>query len=121
MDTLSANLRYVDASRLDTSFGRLGEVTVLTPARKALGTLEGVVVDLDWRRVCYLVVAARRWFMSRRYLVPLTSARFTDDGHALQVDVDDDELRPLSTEATPAPDLFQSGVRDDLTERSQAA
>lgn len=123
MDALQPNLRFIEASRLDTAAGRLGNgVAVVTPANQSLGKLEGVVVDPGWQRVRYLVVASRSWFSSRRYLVPLSTARLTDDGHAIQVDVDPEELTLVgANDSTRPPDFFEADFHAESGGRSQAA
>jgi len=115
------NLRFLTTDRIETSLGRLHEVTVMTSSNQRLGTLDGVLVDPDERRVQYLVVAARSWFKTRHYLVPLSTARFVDGGHQLETDIDADALDRL---AQVNPTQFHD-LADDLGEsaahRPQAA
>ena len=121
METPRTNLRFLTTDRIDTSLGRLQEVTVMTPSNERLGTLQGVLVDPDEHRVQYLVVATRGWFKMRHYLVPLRTARFVDGAHQLETDIDADEVARLA-EVNPTQ---LRDLADDVTEsaahRPQAA
>jgi hypothetical protein len=100
MDTLLGNFTFVEACRLETALGRLGDaMQVQTAAGRVLGKLAGVVIDPDRLRVRYLVVHARSLFKSRRYLVPLETARLTRGRDAIEVDVRPDELQTLPSDA----------------------
>lgn len=90
----SDTLRYVDAERVDTPAGRLGDAVVVGPSGVKLGNLDGIVVDPEARRVPYLVVAVKKRLSTRRYLLPLAPSRIDSD-HVLHVDVDKDDLDQL--------------------------
>ena len=121
METPLANLRFLTTDRIDTSLGRLHEVTVTTPSNARLGTLDGMLVDPDERRVQYLVVAARGWFKMRHYLVPLRTARFVDGARQLETDIEADELGRLpQVDPNQLPD-FGADDRTAPANRPQAA
>jgi hypothetical protein len=88
----NANLRFVEADRLDTSAGRLDDVVVVGADKTPLGKLEGVVIDPAELRVQYFVVGRRTWLSSRHYLLPMRTARLASDAHALEVDVNPADL-----------------------------
>jgi hypothetical protein len=121
MDTGRANLKFVSADRLDTSLGRLDDVTVVTPGRTQLGTLDGVLIDLDQHRIQFLVVESRGWFSSRHYLVPLGTARFVDGTRQLEADLEADDVKGLArVNPERLADLAGEGDRS-ASDRSQAA
>lgn len=96
MVAIEARLRYLDAGHVDTPAGRLGGAVLVGPSQSLLGTLDGVLVDPERRQVRYYVVGRkRRWFGSRHYLLPLRATRLDRDRHALEVDVEADEIPRL--------------------------
>ncbi len=118
METPRVNFRFVEAGRLDTVLGRLGnEMHVQTPDKRCLGRLVGVVVDPDHHRVQYLVVISRSWFKTRRYLVPLAAARLTADRRAIEVDVKDDELQTTADDAAALAAFFPPTPVNSRTRR----
>jgi hypothetical protein len=96
MSAIEARLRYLDAEHVKTTAGRLDGATLVSPTHAPLGTLEGVLVDPEFRQVRYYVVERKRsLFGSRHYLLPLTATRLDRDRLTLQVDVDADEIPHL--------------------------
>ena len=57
----SPRLCYLDAARVAGPAGELAGATVETSAAEPLGTLDGVLIDPDERRVRYLVVERTGW------------------------------------------------------------
>jgi len=111
MNALNADLRYIDAARVDTPAGRLGHAPLVSPTKEPLGKLDGIVVDPVSRQVRYYVVESPGWFTSRHYLLPLTPARLDRDRNAVELDVDADEISHLDQ---VEPDAFPRFSDDDL-------
>jgi|SRR5690348_14257784 hypothetical protein len=88
-------LRFLDAKNVETPAGRLNEFVLVSPTDAKLGTLDGVVVSPRERQVRYYVVKAGGWF-GRRYLLPATPARLESKRHALQVDLEPEDLNELA-------------------------
>jgi hypothetical protein len=65
-----SNLRYLSASKVASPAGVLSELELRTPEDSKLGTVDGVLIDPEARRVCYYAVGRSRLFDNRRYLVP---------------------------------------------------
>ena len=95
-------LRFVEAENVETPAGRLNDFVLVSPTDAKLGTLDGVVVSPLERQVRYYVVKTGGWLYSRRYLLPATPARLESDRHALQVDLEPEDLNEL-----PRTDLHQ--------------
>lgn len=91
MDTMGANLRYIDAGKLRTTADRLDGAVVVSPADNILGTLTGALIDPLRRHVSFLVVESG-WFAKHQYVLPLDTARFDRERNALLVDVEADGL-----------------------------
>jgi len=114
MRAIEAQLRYLDADHVETPAGRLNGAILVSPSQSALGKLDGVLVDPQYRQVRYYVVERkRRLFGSRHYLLPLTAARLDRDRHTLEVDVEADEI-PQLLEVDPS-DLPRFSDDDLLT------
>jgi len=90
----SDTLRYVDADRVDTPAGRLGDAVVVGPSGTKIGDLDGIVVDPGERRASYLVVSVKKRLRTRRYLLPLAPSRIDSD-HVVHVEVDSDDIDQL--------------------------
>jgi hypothetical protein len=90
-------LRFVDADKVETPAGRLHDFVLISPTDAKLGTLDGVIVSPHERQVRYYVVKAGGWFYGhRRYLLPATPARLKSERHALQVDLEPEDLNQLA-------------------------
>jgi hypothetical protein len=89
---MNSNLRYLAASRVDTPVGDLHDAVVLSPSDEELGTLNGVLVDPQERRLCYFVVESSHWLGRRQHLVPAGFARVAPQRKALYLDVDSDRF-----------------------------
>jgi hypothetical protein len=90
MDRMNTNLRYLAAARVDTPVGDLHDVIVLSPSEEHLGTLSGVLVDPQERRLCYFIVESGHWLGRRQHLVPAGCARVAPQRKALYLDVERD-------------------------------
>ena len=91
-------LRFLAAENVQTPAGRLNEFVLISPTDAKLGTLDGVVVSPRERQVRYYVVKTGGWF-GRRYLLPATPARVESERHALQVDLEPEDLNQLDRTA----------------------
>lgn len=92
MHTNDANttLRYVDASRLNSPAGDLADLDFRGFDDQRIGTLDGVVVEPETRRLRFFVVESSG---SRRILLPADlPARIDTATKTLRVDVDPDDL-----------------------------
>jgi len=92
VDCMNTNLRYLAASRVDTPVGDLHDVVVLSPSEEQLGTLSGVLVDPQERRLCYFIVESGHWLGRRQHLVPAGFARVAPQRKALYLDVESDRF-----------------------------
>jgi PRC-barrel domain protein len=95
MDPQRSDLRYIAANRVDSPAGRLDGTVVVSASKETLGRLDGIVFDPTDRRIRGFVVESSGWLMSRRYLVPPVQARLDRDHHALEVDLNEDEMSHL--------------------------
>ena len=103
MDSIAANLRYIDAGHLTIAAGDLNGASVVGQSAGTLGTLAGALVDPGQRSICYLVVESRHWLKKHRYLLPLGVTRFDPAGQRLLVDSANADLRELTDEARFVP------------------
>ena len=95
----TSELSFLDASNVTSPAGVLSELDVLSAEGRRLGSIEGVVIDANARRVRYLSVRSAGWFGRRRYLVQADqSGQIEGEGKALRLRVD------LQNEAVPGLD-----------------
>src|SRR5689334_23342808 len=78
MDSIAANLRYIDAGHLTIAAGDLNGASVVGQSAGTLGTLAGALVDPGQRSICYLVVESRHWLKKHRYLLLLVDSANAD-------------------------------------------
>lgn len=95
MAAYTSNLRYLDAARVDTPAGSLATMSLISPSDKSVGTLDGVIIDPIERQVRYFVVKSRRWWMTRRYLFPLTPTQIDSERPGFHVELELDDLQRL--------------------------
>jgi hypothetical protein len=86
-------LRYLNAERVDTPFGTLASLALVSPTDEKLGNIGGVLIDPSEREVCYFVVESRRLLKTYRYLLPLNPVRI--DADALHTELESVDLRQL--------------------------
>jgi hypothetical protein len=103
MDSIAANLRYIEADRLTTAAGDLNRASVVGQTADTLGTLAGALVDPGRRSICYLVVESRHWLKKHRYLLPLGVTRFDPVKQALLVDSANTDLREVTEDERLVP------------------
>jgi hypothetical protein len=101
MDTIDANLRYIEAENLRIrSMAPTG--SVLKGRRgNVLGKLSGILVDPLRRQVRYLIVESRSWLATRHYSVPLDATRVDREHKALVVDLEADALSEVQVGSIP--------------------
>jgi PRC-barrel domain protein len=93
--SIDLHLRYLDADQVDTPVGRLTAMTLISPSDETVGSLTGVILDVIERRVRYFVVESRRWWRTKRYLVPFTPTRIDSERHRLRVELEPRDLPQL--------------------------
>lgn len=108
-----AELRFIEANRVDTPAGRLNDYTVVSPTDAQLGKLDGVIVDPTHRQVRYYVVKAPGWLLSQHYLVPASPVRLEAERRTVQFDI---EPSDLSTLPKTDPDSFSKFSAEDAVE-----
>jgi hypothetical protein len=86
-----SHLCYLDAASVRGLFSRPEDVDVCNDEDGKIGRFDGIVMDPEARRVCYLVVAAGRW-SRQRYLLPFQPTRVDVGAHALYVDAHKTDL-----------------------------
>ena len=95
MESCDSHLRYLDAARVETPVGRLATMSLISPSDKNVGTLDGVIIDpIEWH-VRYFVVKSHRWWMTRRYLLPVTPGQIDSERLGLHVELEPADLRRL--------------------------
>jgi hypothetical protein len=65
----TADLSYLDASKVVSPAGILSELELLSAEGRRLGSIKGIVIDAAARRVRYLSVELSGWLGRRKYLV----------------------------------------------------
>jgi len=95
MASHDSDLRYLDAAHVDTPVGSLATMSLISPSDKNVGRLDGVIIDPVEAQVRYFVVKSRRWWTTRRYLLPVTPAQLDSERPGLHVDLEPDELQQL--------------------------
>jgi len=98
MESIAANLRYIEAGHLNIAAGALQGASVVGQAAGTLGTFAGALVDPGSRSVCYLVVESRHWLKTHRYVLPLGTTRFDSARQVLLVDADNADLQEVEEE-----------------------
>lgn len=102
-------LRYLNAERVDTPFGTLASLPLVSPTDEKLGSVGGVLIDPLEREVCYFVVEARRLLKTHRYLLPLSPVPI--DADSLHVELESADLHSLREVKS---DSFPSFSDEDL-------
>ena len=96
---------------METPFGPLDDVVVVSQRDVPIGKLEGIIVDPEQRHVRFYVVESRDWFKTHRYLIPDEQHQVDWNRKAMQVDLDDKALSKLPELRE---DEFPSMSADDL-------
>jgi PRC-barrel domain len=83
-----SELCYLEATKVTSPGGVLSELDLLMPDGKRLGTIKGVVIETDARRVRYFDVQSSGWLDRKRYLLEADQlAHFESVGNALRLRV----------------------------------
>jgi sporulation protein YlmC with PRC-barrel domain len=90
--SVTARLRYLNATRLEGPVPRFDRLVVLNSEGRRVGRLDGIIIDPAQRRVRYLVVDDSGFFKHHRYLLPLAPTRVDTERPALRVDIDSADL-----------------------------
>jgi sporulation protein YlmC with PRC-barrel domain len=92
---VDTNLRYLNASRVDSPVGALSQMDVATVDGEQIGDVDGVLIDPAARCVRFYVIAARRrWLGRRRYLLPADQPALLErDGRVLRFEIDETALK----------------------------
>jgi hypothetical protein len=85
-------LRYVDADDLDGGDLALNGIKVRDAAGETLGSVDGVIVDVQTGRPYYLVVDSGGWFKSKDFLLPIGHTRLDPARDALIADVSKERI-----------------------------
>ena len=109
--TYASRLRYLDADDVDDSVVDYDGLDVYGPDGHKLGDIDGFIIDVEARRVNYVVVDSGGWFTSRRLLLPIGHATLGADRKSLQSDVSRDALRRLPEFE---PDRFREFTDEEL-------
>ena len=83
MDHPFPRLRYIDASKVNDATLDLDSLDVRNPDGEPLGTVEGLVVDVEAQRPVYVVVDAGGWFKARLFLLPIGEVHLDGTRQAL--------------------------------------
>jgi hypothetical protein len=93
-EKVDTNLRYLDASRVDSPAGALSQMDVETVDGEQIGDLDGVLIDPAARCIRFYVIARHRWLGRRRYLLPADQPALVErDGRALRFEIDETALK----------------------------
>jgi hypothetical protein len=91
----ATRFRYLDADDVDDSVVDFDGLDVHGADGQKIGDVDGFIVDVDARRVPYLVIDSGGWFTSRRLLLPIGHMTLAADRGSLQTTVTRDGLRGL--------------------------
>jgi PRC-barrel domain len=86
--TAVSQLRYIDAQHTQSGGACLDRLDVREEAGQPIGRLDGLIVDVQARRVRYFVVHSGTGLASQWRILPFVSARFDRDNWVLCVDFD---------------------------------
>jgi uncharacterized protein YrrD len=112
MSSASDDLRYLDPSQAAVLGMRCDGMTVRAATGRALGTLQGFIVDPAARQLRYFVVKKSGWFTDRQ-LLPVVDARVNVDDHAIELLGDEEDLLPMSR-STDFPALSDEDFLDAI-------
>jgi hypothetical protein len=90
----TTSLCYLDASRVFGPTGDLGQLDVRGRANERLGTLEGVLIDPEDRRLRFYVLEVPGWVTRHRYLLPADAAARVDrEENTLRLELEPEDLK----------------------------
>jgi hypothetical protein len=91
----AARFRYLDADDVDDAVVDYDGLNVYGPDGHKIGDVDGFIVDVEARRVNYVVIDSGGWFASRQLLLPIGHTTLAADRKSLRADVSRDTLRRL--------------------------
>lgn len=94
--TGASRLHYVDAHHVQGDGACLDRVDVRGETGQQIGTLDGVIVDVEAGRVRYFVVHSGNGRVPRWEILPFVSARLDRSRRALRVECDRALATPFS-------------------------
>jgi PRC-barrel domain len=83
----ATRFRYLDADDVDDAVVDYDGLAVYGVDDHKIGDVDGFIVDVQSRRVNYIVIDSGGWFMSRRLLLPIGHASIAPDRKSLSADV----------------------------------
>ncbi len=90
----TTQLCYLDASRVYGPTGELGQLDVRSRRNERLGTLDGVLIDPEDRRLRFYVLEVPGWLVNHRCLLPADAAATVDrQENALRLELERDDLK----------------------------
>lgn len=88
-----STLCYLEAARVESPAGSLGEVQLQNRDDQVIGQLDGVVINPGERRLLYYVVTRPGLFRNRRYLLPAEQpAQMGSDRRTMRFDLSPEDL-----------------------------
>ena len=94
-ENVDTQLRYLDASRVNSPAGVLSQMDVETIDGAPVGAVDGILIDPAARRIRFYVIALRQWLgRRRRFLLPADQpALLEPERKALRLQVDQTALQ----------------------------
>jgi hypothetical protein len=93
--TYASCWRYLDADDVDDAVVDYDGLAVYGTDDHKIGDVDGFILNVESRRVNYVVIDSGGWFTSRRLLLPIGHASLAPDGKSLRADVAREALRRL--------------------------
>ncbi len=94
----TTQLCYLDASRVYGPTGDLAQLDVRGRANERLGTVDGVLIDPEDRRLCFYVLEVPGWLARHRCLLPADAAARVDrEENALRHEPEREDLKDCET------------------------
>jgi hypothetical protein len=91
----ASRFRYLDADDVDDAVVDYDGIDVNGADDQKIGNADGFIVDIESRRVNYIVVDSGGWFTSRRLLLPIGHVTVAPDRKSLSTDVTREALHRL--------------------------
>jgi hypothetical protein len=114
----NAQLGYVTAAEIEGPRGSLAGTVLRGRGGDAIGIFVGVLVEPSERRVAFLVVQSFHGGDASQYLLPVAAVlpRMDAAGHALHVDIDEEEMVEHHPARHAFPDLSHTDLISALRE-----
>ena len=92
--TAAETLRYLDGDQANIAGERCDAMTIRAATGRALGRLQGFIIDPLERQLRYFVVRTSGLFGASR-LIPVTAARVNVQDRAIELLADEDDVTPI--------------------------